>query len=123
MPCDVCIPVDIDEYVEEFQSSKVRSVVPQRCLECRQEIPAGAEHVYESYTCAGRGFEHRLCLLCDEIRDAFYCDQGCSIGQLWEDMADYAFDQLTTASDCFRKLTAASKAKVLDRWREWKGLQ
>jgi hypothetical protein len=60
------------------------------------------------------------CRQCAEIRNVFACGEGYVHGELWEDMTEIAFPELTTATDCFRELSSESKEFLLAKWREWK---
>jgi hypothetical protein len=118
--CDVCIGGDIDEVYDDFDTEVVTSSLGGTCCECRSPIQPG-----EAYECAtgeweGEEMEHDTCLMCMEIRDVFTCGQNYVFESLWEDMEEYAFPELTTASKCFVKLSAKAKAVVLDEWRKWK---
>ena len=122
--CGVCIDMgmDADGYLETIQHEVVAADEPRKCQECQAEILVGQEfelYVGESEECGVCSF--RTCLRCMEIRDIFVC--GAAIpGELWESMEEQAFPDLTTANECFARLSLAAKAFTLDRWRKWKGL-
>ncbi len=60
----------------------------------------------------------RTCLVCREIRGAFFCD-GWTYGQMWEDIEEQLFDVFNEA--CIAKLaTTAAKTELRDRWIAWK---
>ncbi len=122
--CDVCIGVDLIEESVDFSTTETRTArKPHRCYECKRGIQPGEkyEHVIGKYD--GKFSIYDTCALCVEIRDAFTCGNAWYYGQLWEEMRDYAFCHLTTASPCFRELSPEAKAFVLEQWREWKGLE
>ena len=123
MNCDVCITADFDGQVECAATSTPKARKQARCCECGLLIaPGNAYHRY-SGRWEGKWFVTKTCLICAEIRTAFYCN-GWLSGVLWEDMREAVFDNpnFSTASECFTKLSAAAKQRVLDEWRRWKGL-
>jgi hypothetical protein len=120
--CGVCISGSADGDMPEFSSSQeVKARKDHKCCECGDVIPRGT--VYERFSGKWDGTvqTYRTCLACAEIRASLCCD-GWTYTMLWEDAADsQLFDHLTTG--CLDQLTtAAAKAKLLDKWREWKGL-
>ena len=121
MNCDVCLSSDFDGPNEFERCTTPKARKEHKCEECRKVIAKG--EVYERFTAKWDGAvtTTKTCLLCAEISTVFYCN-GRVLGNLWGDMADYVFDRLTVNSECFLKLSAAAKEKVLDRWRKWKGL-
>jgi hypothetical protein len=121
--CDVCIGTDsLDESFDFFHVDKRKARKPHKCCECGMEIPLRAvyEHVIGKYD--GEFQKYDTCSICVDIRDVFTCGNSWYYGKLWEEMQEYAFDRLTTASPCFMKLGPEAKAFVLERWRKWKGL-
>ena len=124
MGCDVCIGVDSLDEPFQFHSVETRKArKAHKCCECGLEIKPGAryEHVIGKYD--GTFDIYDTCSLCVEIRDVFTCGNCWYYGQLWEEMREYAFERLTTASECFRELSPEAKAFVLERWQKWKGLK
>lgn len=120
--CDVCLYMEADGSTEFYKASKPKARKEHRCIECHKPIPVGTQHEHARGKYDGDFFAVRTCLLCAEIRDVFTCGGGFVHGQLWEEMAQSAFERLTTASPCFRKLSSTAKQRVMDEWREWKGL-
>ena len=118
--CDVCIGGDIGDMIQDYDLSEKIAEVVLACYECRGPIGIGEE--YE--LCTGEFYDEEInyatCLLCAEIAEVFSCGKGRTHGDLWERMQDHAFDDLTTATECFRELSAAAKQAVLDRWNKWK---
>lgn len=94
-----------------------------RCEECRRLIPKGTQYQKYSGKFEGDLFSTKTCLQCVEISAAYRCDHGAMvIGELWTDIRDQMFPNGFTTG-CLEKLTtAAAKALILERWREWKGL-
>ena len=124
MGCDVCISGDYDGALECTTLEILKCRKPVRCGECRKVVEKGEQYERYAGKWEGEWFVARTCLLCAEIRASFYCDGG-TLDTLWDDMRDLVFDNpdFSTASDCFRKLSAAAKERVLEEWRAWKGIQ
>jgi hypothetical protein len=121
--CDVCIGGEFDGDSNEFYSSAIRKArKPFICCECRRTVERGTEYERAAMKYEGEFFTYKTCSLCVEIRTVFTCGRSWLVECLWEDMRDYAFERLTTASECFTKLTPQAKRFVLDQWRKWKGL-
>lgn len=120
--CDICIGRGCDDYPELSETKTKKARKPHVCCECKGRIAQGQqfEHCVMKYE--GRWLSYKTCMLCVEIRNVFTCGEGWLFESLWDDMEEYAFDVLTTASKCFAKLSPAAKAFTLNRWREWKGL-
>jgi hypothetical protein len=121
-PCGVCISGGDDGDPAEFchtEHPKARKAY--KCCECGDVIPKGS--IYERVT--GKWYDaidvYRTCAPCEEIRRALCCE-GWTYTMLWEDAENSEmFEHLTTG--CLEQLTtAAAKAKLLNKWREWKGL-
>lgn len=124
MGCDVCIGGDYDydgaNEFEHVETPKARR--PHQCIECRKVIAKGEKYERFSWKFDSQVGTTKTCLLCAEIRNAFSCGEDLLASELWELMEELAFPRLTTASECFRDLSAAAKAVVMERWRKWKGL-
>lgn len=120
--CDVCIGHDNDDPAEfcEVEIRKARK--SHKCCECGREIEPGESYEHVRGKWYGEIDSFDTCLLCVEIRTVFSCGESWQYQSLWEDMEEYAFERLTTASECFTELSAEAKAFVLERWRKWKGL-
>lgn len=120
--CDVCIG-GCDDPMESISESLPSCRIPFKCCECGLEVPKGDKYEKIVGRYDGEFLTYRTCLLCVEIRNVFTCGKGWMFESLWDDMREYAFERLTTASPCFTKLSAKAKAFVLERWRAWKGLR
>lgn len=119
--CDVCIG-GCDDPMEMIAERIVTCRKSFRCCECRREIQPGEQYEKHVGRYDGQLLTYRTCLLCVEIRTVFSCGKGWMYESLWDDLREYGFEHLTTASPCFTKLSAAAKAFTLERWREWRGL-
>lgn len=125
---DTCVISNEGNYPSELCSeTKVkRARKATKCCECREVIPVGASYEKIAGKWDGTFSTFRTCALCEEIRGYFSCDGGWQFEQVWEDLAEYIFAELTIAcldgNDDKPALSPAAKAKVLARWRKWKGL-
>lgn len=122
MSCEVCIGTYDYEPMDGYSSKVFKARKPAKCCECNVVIAVGQQYESAGGWMDRNRYTYRTCLLCVEIRDVFCCGEGFVHTQLWEDMAELAFPELTTATECFRELSTAAKAYVLERWQEWKGL-
>jgi hypothetical protein len=124
MSCEVCIGGgDYDGSPEFYTHTYHRARKAHKCCECGRAINIGERYEYFASKFDGDFDVNKTCHQCAEIRQVFSCgNEGPYYGQLWEEMRDNAFPNLTTASECFTELSASSKAFVLDKWRKWKGL-
>ena len=124
--CGVCIGgYDCDGTAEFYETKHPKARKEHRCEDCREIIPVGAKYRRDAGKFDGDFFDIVTCLICDEIRSAFTCaeyDQvGPPPGELWSDIAEMMFPNLTTA--CFDKLSSPeAKAFLQQRWMKWKGL-
>lgn len=121
-PCNVCIESDYDgDSVSFHQIEHVKARKSHRCCECGDTIPKGA--VYERVV--GKWDRelstYKTCAACEDVRNNL-CYNGWTYTMLWESAVESEmFEHLTTG--CLEQLgTAAGKAKLLEKWREWKGL-
>ena len=118
--CGVCISADYGEAADVYNSQIRRAAKPHKCFECDKEIAVGEKHEYVSSLYEGEWSSWRTCLVCAEIRDAFYCDGSLS-GQVWDDMREVVFPKMNTT--CLARLqTVAAKQELMKRWQDWKGL-
>jgi hypothetical protein len=124
--CGVCIGgYDCDGSPEFSDNRWPKARKEHQCGECARNILRGEVYNRWSGKYDGEFFDEITCSECAEIRSAFTCaeyDQtGPPAGQLWADIKDMMFPNLTTA--CFDKLqTPEAKAELRRRWMKWKGL-
>lgn len=119
MGCDVCIGTT-DPFDNVYLHKPVTARKPHRCCECKSEILPGQQ--YEREVCIEDGISvYKTCAACYEIRSVYSCGKSFYLECLWEDF-EYAFEGFKMAGECWDSLTAPAKAKLLDKWREWKGL-
>lgn len=120
--CGVCTGGNDGESMDMLSETTPVCRIPFKCCECRREVPKGEryeKHVGVQY---GEFSKYRTCTVCAEIRNTFSCGEGWFYEQLGEEMRAFGFENLTTASPCFIKLSTKAKEFVLEQWRKWKGL-
>ncbi|GAC1699901.1 MAG: hypothetical protein NVS9B4_00220 [Candidatus Acidiferrum sp.] len=121
--CNVCIGFeDYDGTTEFFEVTEHKARKAHRCAECRREIPIGERYQATSIKFDGDFSYTKTCLICADVYAVYSCGNSLMIGELWSEMRDYVFPNLTTASKCFKELSVVSKSRVLEEWRKWKGL-
>lgn len=124
--CNVCIggDYDYDGSPEFYFTSTPKARKDHRCCECRQIIRKGDR--YEAFTSKydGRVSTEKTCLACSDIRSVYSCgEMSPAFGELWDAFNDTdAFRNLRMAGECWDKLSAPAKEKLLVEWRKWKGL-
>jgi hypothetical protein len=120
--CGVCIGGYDYDGAPEFHAVKLpKARKPHACCECKRGIPSGSVYEKTSGKYDGEFYSNRTCLVCAEIRDAFSCDGGVLIGELWQEMHEYGFEKINES--CFAKLqTVKAKRYLRGRWMKWKGI-
>ncbi len=120
--CGVCIGSEPDCMAEFYEQSTVRARKVHKCGECGLEIPKGDQYLREAGKWDGEFMSFATCLLCVEIRSAFVCDDeytAVCFGELWNDITDNLFPNMTTG--CLNRLKSpAAKQFLIDRWNKWK---
>lgn len=126
LPAGDCRDACISQFTDDLDPAGFCAVThprarkPYRCCECGDAIQPGDEYERVVGRWEGAFSTLRSCAPCAEIRGAFCCD-GWVYTALWEDAYESLFPWLTTG--CLDNLTsAAAKAKLLERWRRWKGV-
>jgi hypothetical protein len=116
--CGVCIGGDTGEYCTLSDAKIVKAHKQHQCEECGKVIQVGEKYERLTSLYEGEWSRMEVCLICREISIAFSCE-GRIIGNMWEDIQDNMFPQMTTG--CLEKLTtAAAKQHLVNKWREWK---
>ncbi len=122
--CDVCIGGgEADGSFDFYRSSEPKAKKPHKCIECRKVIAVGEKHSLFVGKYDGDFSSSRACLECAEIQRAYSCGELIIVGDLWSEMRDHGFPNMRMAGECWDSLTAPAKAKLLEKWREWKGIQ
>ena len=101
-----------------FSSRIRRARKLHRCYECHEGIPLGTQYEHASGIWDGRPDAFRACLSCVEIRDHFACD-GFVYGQLWVELEDNFFPDMTAGGPCMTGLSPAAKQRLIDRRMTW----
>ncbi len=120
--CDVCIGTGDYDPPSFYEADIRKARKPHVCCECHEHINPGDKYEHVSGKWDDRLAAYDTCSICLEIRNVFSCGRGFIHGELWDRMREDALPNLTTASECFRELSAAAKQCVMDAWREEKGL-
>jgi hypothetical protein len=117
--CGACIGGDCDgEYCTVSESKTVKARKLHTCDECEQAISVGEMYERISQLYDGEWTHMDICATCSEISICLSCD-GRILGNMWEDIKDNVFPNMTTG--CLAKLkTAAAKQRLVDEWRKWK---
>ena len=127
MGCNVCIGssvLDCDGMAEFYSVTNPKARKDHKCCECRRVIPKGTQYERSSGKYDGDIYSEATCLDCADIRSVFACGEvPPAYGGLWREIYDYAFPNLTTASECFQQLNPSAKAFCLQMWRKWKGIE
>lgn len=122
--CDVCIGgfCDDSDGAEFFDETNPKARKQYRCEECGGFINPGESYEKVAGKWDGNFMTFRTCDFCAEVRAVFSCQDSIGYGELWNLMNEVAFPKLKTSSPCFRELSASAKARLLERWKHWKGL-
>ncbi len=121
--CGVCLGGWDGDSAEVYNEYILKARKPAKCGECRKTIEPGEQYEKVKMLYEGDWLTYRTCAECREIRNVFSCGKGWLFESLWEDMRENVLPILTTANQCFQKLSPASKLKVLDEWKKQKGLK
>jgi hypothetical protein len=119
--CDVCLDASWDGETPEFcETTRPKARREHTCCECGRTVAIGEQYESVVGKWDGEISRFRTCAECAEIKMVFYCEGGFIFQCLWEDMTESAFPRLTTASPCFRELSAKAKEFLLRKWGSWK---
>jgi hypothetical protein len=128
--CEVCLTSDFYDSDGAIDDAQIVTLDRnQRCSECMQIVPAGANIEeatwYEEDDEDDGEVEEKepiyTCPICAEIANSFYCDGRMYGGGLWDGMNE-VWKELTIS--CFDKLkTPEAKTYLREWWLKKKGLQ
>ena len=90
-----------------------------KCYECTAVIPKGAQYEFVKGCWDGAWSSYRTCLLCVEIRGHFACDEGWLIGEVWSQLEESFFPDMTAGGPCMTGLSPEAKAVLFDRRLRW----
>lgn len=127
MSCQCVISSGGDDWVEAICHEVRTARKSHKCTECGEDIPAHAKYEYFYGKYDGDMYAYHTCLPCVEIRAFFSCDGSWMWGCVWESLTEGMFEHfhhgcLEPGKEDKEPLSAAAKAKVVERWRKWKGL-
>lgn len=137
--CGVCLFSDASDCDGQIDDASIVTIdKQQRCSECGQITPAGAqmeeatwfEEEEDDWPLDGNDEPIEpeskgpiyTCLICAEIANAFYCEGDGRMygGGLWDSMYQ-VMGELN--SSCFDRLeTPEAKVELRRRWMKWKGI-
>lgn len=117
--CGVCLGgYDSDGTLEMYAEKIVTARKLHQCYECQGAINKGEKYQRVTGKWEGEFNVYEFCLICSEISTCLSCDGRC-FGNLWEDITDNLFPNMTTG--CLAKLkTAAAKQHLVEKWKIWK---
>jgi len=117
--CNVCLDQDDGDGCEFWDATIVRARTPHRCCECRDPILRGVAHQRVALKYDGQFSAYRTCLACVEIHRALSCSGFRGLEQLWDDIRETVFPEMTLA--CVEKCQGtAARLKLIERWNQWK---
>lgn len=121
--CGACIGGSYCDGMAEFYNTTTpKAAKKHHCGECGKVIEIGENYQKVSYKFDGYLQSEKTCSICAEIRDGFTCGIPPAHGELWNEIIEYVFPQLTTG--CYDKLKKPeAKAELQRRWLKWKGLK
>ena len=122
-PC-CCLTGDFDSDGNDFYEEEMRTARKEhKCSECGKKILPGDKYAHSTgKTCGVKEiWTNKTCVVCDEIREHFYCGGGWLFGQLWEDIREQIFGEVFRF-ECMKGLSTKAREAVLDDWRKWKGI-
>lgn len=119
----VCCPLQGggDEGPSFSKITTPRARKEHRCVECRDLIPIGTVH--EKITAVWDGMDSfdsmRTCMSCVEIRNHFACGKGWVFGEVWNDLKENFFPNMTAGGPCMQGLSPAAKQRLIDLRMKW----
>lgn len=121
--CNVCIGgYDDGEPAQLYQEKMVKARRQHRCYECGRPIQPGSVYERVSGRWEGEFSVYCFCIDCSSISRGLSCGDGRMFGNLWDDVTENLFPEMTTG--CLQKIDEPSaKAYLIQRWQEWKGLR
>ena len=117
--CGVCLSghdMDVPFFFERQRKARKS----HRCSECGRTIEPTMKYHQVGGICEGKWWSQSVCSLCYEITNVFHCDNNVQYGNLWDDMRDAIFPDLTINNPCIHKLSNEARAFLTDQWWKWK---
>lgn len=116
----MCCPLrEADEAATVYNSETRTARKDHVCYECRKAIPRRTKYVHISMLFDGTWDDFKLCLLCEEIGDHFSCGRGRLLGELWSDLQQYFFRDMSAGGTCMDGLSPAAKGRLFEARMEW----
>ena len=117
----MCCPLSGNEDCDSpsfFTQKQVVARKDHRCTECGETILKGAKYeiVVGKWDTINT---FRTCLSCVEIRDHFACGNGWIFGQLWEDLRENFFPDMTAGGPCFEGLSPEARGRLFELRLQW----
>ena len=115
----MCCPLsEADDTPTVYNTTHPRAAKEHRCEECGESIPKGAKYELYKSLFDSSWQTTRTCMSCAEIRDHFACGPYI-IGQLWEDLEENFFPDMTAGGPCLDGLSPAAKGRMFERRVQW----
>ena len=120
--CNVCIGGgESDGHFDFYNKTNPKARKAHKCSECRRLIEIGQTYERAVMKWEGDLETFKTCSDCVQIRSGLSCGEGVEYTNLWQEVYDYVFPNMTQA--CIDKVNTVSAKKYLqDRWITWKGL-
>ena len=117
-----CIYVGDYEHAECYSNREVIARKEHKCCECGKKISPSQKYHYITGKWEGEWADYKMCNICDEISDTFFCD-GVVFGRLLDDLWEHVFDvDGEIAGECLTGLSPAAREVVCELiekcWRE-----
>lgn len=116
----MCCPLEEgDETAQVYNQKTVVGRKDHKCSECKETIPKGTAHDHVKMLFDDSWSEFRVCESCREIGDHFACNNGRVIGELWSDLEQNFFPDMTAGGPCLNGLTPQNKARMFEKRTAW----
>lgn len=109
-----CIYVGDYEHPECYNNREVTARKEYQCCECGKKILPSHKYRYITGKWEGNWDVYKMCAICDEIIDAFFCE-GFLFGYLHEYLWEHVFDfQGEIAGECLAGLSSGAREVLCD---------
>lgn len=116
----VCCPLSsCDEPPSVYRTTHPIARKAHRCEECGETIAPGQRYELYKSLFDGKWETTKTCASCVEIRDHFRCDNSYCIGQLWEELEQNFFPDMTAGGPCLDGLSPEAKARLFEERLKW----
>ena len=121
-----CTPISSEyaDYIVQPLAQKIRKAKKEhKCTECKESISTGSSYEYfAGKDDDGNLFIQKTCDVCLELRTHFSSDGGWIWGSIWRDIIDNFFPDMRAGGPCLEGLSAKAKMKLVNKFKEYKGL-